>query len=321
MHPGVAYRTFHGPQSIMTWTAILILGLMARYSHGFALIGSPLSRCRCSTSPSTITTRLDMASNSSMRTLFDELTSELIQRLNLEDTDFTETNYGCASWSAPTVSGTAEWLHEQPSPKYLTGVSFLTRQNNNNNSKEDGEYYTINVWMGPTYDCPHVLMTFGAQSTGNRYPVTLDYLPRGATPLGSDPLYLDKYYSSEDVQEAWETAYRVGTPLPPESAALETRLLYSPVRIAVTLDDAQLAEELIRGHLERFLEWLGNAQPIPARSRGSMTTRDDLLRQYYYRGQVIQNVAEFGDGLGNSLAAVNTGPVAAEVAYVEEDIY
>ena len=56
--------------------------------------------------------------------------------------------------------------------------------------------------------------------------------------------------------------------------------------------------------------WVDEAQPIPARSRGSMNLRDDKLRQYFYRGEVTRCVKELGDDLGSVVAAGNTGPTA-----------
>jgi hypothetical protein len=64
----------------------------------------------------------------------------------------------------------------------------------------------------------------------------------------------------------------------------------------------------------RFLTWLDAAQPIPARLRGSFNMRDDKLRQFFYRGQVQKQVKLLGDGLGQTVAVVNTGPTAE--AYV-----
>jgi hypothetical protein len=45
-----------------------------------------------------------------------------------------------------------------------------------------------------------------------------------------------------------------------------------------------------------------------------MNLRDDKLRQFFYRGELNKNIKEFGDSLGPTIAAVNTGPTAE--AYV-----
>lgn len=72
--------------------------------------------------------------------------------------------------------------------------------------------------------------------------------------------------------------------------------------------------ELVQGHVDRLLSWLDQAQPIAARLRGSFNLRDDKLRQYYFRGQMQEQVALLGADLGKVVAAANTGPTAE--AYV-----
>ena len=239
----------------------------------------------------------------SLRPLHDSLCNQVSQRLGLQVTDFCD-SFGASSWSSPVASGTAAWLAEA-SPQYLTGVSYLTRQ------QQQNEDLTINIWMGPSYDVPHCLLTFGTDATGG-YHVTADYVARGANVMGSDPQYLQVYYGS-DVQAAWQTAHAAGRALPPPKE-FDYRLYQSPVHMAVTGLDGNTAEQLVRGHVDRFLAWVDGAQQIPARSRGSFNMRDDKLRQFYFRGQLQEQVAALGDDLGRTVAAVNTGPTAE--AYV-----
>ena len=165
--------------------------------------------------------------------------------------------------------------------------------------------------MGPSYDVPHMLLSFGEEANG-QYSVVADYVARGSTPMGSDPPYIESFYG-EDVTSAWTKAYQLGKPLAP-SASFESRLLDSPARIAVGGLTKPQADAIVKEHLDRFFVWVDGAKPIPARSRGSMNLRDDKLRQFFYRGQVQLCVSEFGPGLGPTIAAVNTGPTAE--AYV-----
>jgi hypothetical protein len=174
--------------------------------------------------------------------------------------------------------------------------------------------------MGPSYDVPHMLLTFGVaastsdDSAGPTYHVTADYVPRGPTVLGGDPQYLDRYYGDAGVQASWHTAHQSGVPLspPPE---FELRLLASPVRLSVTgVRSSEVAEALVRNHAERFLGWIREAAPVPPRSRGSYNLRDDKLRQFFYRGQMRKQVQALGEELGSRVAAANTGPTAE--AYV-----
>jgi hypothetical protein len=169
----------------------------------------------------------------------------------------------------------------------------------------------LNVWMGPSYDVPHLLVTFGLDQ-GNLYHVTADYVPRGAIVMGSDPQYLQAFYD-ETVQQAWTDASAAGQALGP-APEFELRLLDSPAKIAVTGLTAASAEAIVVAHVDRFLAWVEQAQQVPARLRGSFNMRDDKIRQYYYRGQVAKQAAALGGDLGMTVAAVNTGPTAE--AYV-----
>jgi hypothetical protein len=242
----------------------------------------------------------------SLRPVYDELCQVATQKLALKVTDFAS-SYQAQTWSTPSAEGSAEWLAET-SPQYLTGVSTHTRVNSSGPKREE---LTINIWMGPSYDVPHCLVECGQAADGS-YHVTLDYVPRGATVMGGDPQYMQQYYGP-DVVGSWTSAYAAGVPLSPE-LEFESRLLDSPVRLSVTGLGAQQAGDLTKAHVMRFLTWLESAQPIPARLRGSFNMRDDKLRQFYYRGQLQKQVRLLGDGIGQAVAAVNTGPTAE--AYV-----
>lgn len=245
----------------------------------------------------------------SMRPTFEALSAKVVQTFGLQRTDFTEM-YNGQAWHCPATgtSGTAEWMSEA-SPKFLTGVSLTTRANPDGSN----EQLSIHIWMGPSFEVPHMLLTFGEQSNG-RYSVTADYVVRGSTPIGSDPQYLQTFYG-EDITRGWTAAHSVpGAMDLPSSPYFESRLLQSPAKISLGNLDYANAEAIATVHLDRFLSWLDGAQPILARNRGSFNLRDDKLRQFFYRAELMKNVDEFGDGLGQIVGAVNTGPTAE--AYV-----
>lgn len=154
-------------------------------------------------------------------TLFDTINADL----GLKLTDFTEV-YGAQTWSTPEWSGSTEWYDEAKGSK-LTGVS-------KNSVTGGGETFsrTLNVWMGPGYTVPHLLLTVGGGASGLY--VAADYVPRGPTPLGSDQTYLDTYFTAKDVLEAYDGALKLpgAVPLAPP-ASFYARLLRSPVAVAV----------------------------------------------------------------------------------------
>jgi len=261
----------------------------------------PVARSLRTTTTTTTTTSLD-----SMKDTLESLGDKVIQKFGLQGTDFCDT-FNAKTWVSDSgVYGTAMWMSES-SPNWLTGVSLCTRVN----SDATNEQLTINIWMGPSYDVPNMLLTFGEESNG-KYSVVADYVVRGSIPIGSDPPYLESYYG-DDVRTAWTKAYSLGQPLPP-TMEFESRMLDSPAKIAVGGLTKADADSIAQEHLDRFLVWVDGASTIPARSRGSMNMRDDKIRQFFYRGQVRKQVQEFGPGLGPTIAAVNTGPTAE--AYV-----
>jgi len=254
-------------------------------------------------SPLTTSTSLQ-----SMKGTYDEISAKVTQQLGLQATDFSQT-FQAQTWSDPNtgVSGTAEWMSEI-SPKFLTGASLCSRVGGNS-----GEEFTVNIWMGPSYDVPNMLLTFGQRPDGT-YAVTADYVIRGATPIGSDPQMMEAYYVPTTI-DAWNRAFSspgacpLGPPL-----SFDTRLLDSPGKISVCNIGLADADAVVKGHVDTFLGWLEGAQQVPARSRGSFNLRDDKLRQFFYKGQLSKSIAEFGPELGPVVAAVNTGPTAE--AYV-----
>lgn len=260
--------------------------------------------------------------NMSLGATYETLTKQVTEKLGLQQTDFTS-SYEADVWSCSQspdvqISGTSLWLSEA-SPKYLTGASFCTHTHSS--PQQDQATYTINIWMGPSYDVPHMLLTFGQTvahgptSSLTTYSLSADYVTRGATPFGSDPQVLDNYYSKEVIQ-AWSKAYSLpgACPLAPQEE-FSSRILNSPVRMALhNIASIHDVNALVHGHVDRFLSWITTAQPIMARARGSFNLRDDKLRQFYFKGEVAKNVASLGDKLGFKVGAANTGPTAE--AYV-----
>lgn len=244
----------------------------------------------------------------SMRPVLDNLAGQVTAQLGLQATDFTQV-YQTQTWFDGGSSGAAEWMAEA-SPQYLTGVNKCIR---NYNGKEE---LTLNIWVGPSYDVPHMLLTFGEDSPGSgRYHLMADYVPRGMTPIGSDPQYMEAYYGP-DVTDAWaraSSALGASSLAPPPS--MFSRVLISPARISLTGLSMQDAEAAASAHVQRFLSWLTTSQPLMARLRGSFNSRDDKLRQFYFRGEFETNSRILSNGeIARNVAMAHTGPISE--AYV-----
>ncbi|GMI39581.1 hypothetical protein TeGR_g6990 [Tetraparma gracilis] len=100
----------------------------------------------------------------------------------------------------------------------------------------------------------------------------------------------------------------------PPAGSFSARLLGSPLSLNLSLTSFADLSSLATAHQSRWLSHLSSCAAIPARSRGAYNTRDDKLRQFYYRGQLDELVGEMGEELGRAKAACNTGPVSE--AYV-----
>lgn len=271
--------------------------IIAAHAWGVSAFTTPAAFHTTGTGTSSSSRLFNNVMEGTYTTLFDQVNAAL----GLQQTDFTATYLnGGTSWTCPMTGskGTAEWYSES-SPQFLTGVSKCSQVD------VGGAEFSINVWMGPSYDVPNMLLKFGATADGSNCFVIADYVPRGATPLGSDASYSEAYYGGE-VANAWNSAASIPgvTSLPPDMS-MEFRTLYSPARIAFAGLTQADATNIATSHVQRFLSWVQSAPQVPARSRGSFNLRDDKLRQFYFRGEVQKNCAMFGPDLGMSVAAVS----------------
>ena len=107
----------------------------------------------------------------------------------LKSTDFGE-QYNVNTWSSGALTGSVQWWDEAKGSK-LTGVSTYSYHD----SADLNTSHNINIWMGPTYLVPNLLLNFGYNKDG--YFITSDYISRGPYPIGSDTNYLDNYFSTK----------------------------------------------------------------------------------------------------------------------------
>lgn len=89
----------------------------------------------------------------SLQPLYDTLCSKVNDQLGLQAHAFHETFEAATYGLEDPSKGTAAWLSEASS-QFLTGVSACTR------IEGSAEELMINVWIGPSYDIPHMPLTF-----------------------------------------------------------------------------------------------------------------------------------------------------------------
>jgi hypothetical protein len=243
-----------------------------------------------------------------LSTLHNSIFSKVKDTLNLKQTDFPN-KYDSAAFTCNGFEGTSEWWDEVKGGK-LTGVS----KNVILNPSTGFSAYTLNCWMGPTYSCPHLLLTFGTDSLYNGITIRADFLPRGAVSLGSDQTVLDMHYGKDVLSWYDDAVKQSGGKFLAPSPSFSARLLRSPVELAVAGLSDKSVTDIATAHVTRWLTFVSEAKPNEPRSRGAVNTRDDKQRMFSYQAEVAQCVALVGSDLGPKLGAARTGPVAE--AYV-----
>lgn len=205
-------------------------------------------------------------------------------------------------WSFDGSFGIAEWWDETSGSK-LTGVSKNKAENDEN------ILCTLNIWCGPAYNTPHLLLSFGSDK--DSIFIRSDYVNRGPTPLGSDDRVLEKFYNS-NVQK-WYNSIMVAdgvTALKPLNFG--SRLLHnSPVAIAATGLDIDLLTSSCNTFVDTWLDWVTHEEQNNPRTRGGFNLRDDKLRSFAYSA-ARSEIAPFTNDIG--LAGGWTGPISE--AYV-----
>lgn len=153
----------------------------------FALLVSSGSGFQLITSRNRGVARLSLkaSAEADFSTLQNNLLEAVNAELGLKLTDFTDV-YQAKSWKEGDYSGTCEWYDEAKGSK-LTGVS-------KNTVNGPGGYFTktLNVWMGPGFLVPHMMLTVGEDPAAHAgVSIVADFIPRGQFWLGGDQSYLE----------------------------------------------------------------------------------------------------------------------------------
>jgi hypothetical protein len=258
---------------------------------------SPISKCKIFQSHLTLQCSIKDLEN----VLFDKINKQF----DLKRTDYTNaiemSQFNLKSGeSEKECIGTADWYDEKKGSK-LTGVSRFSIADTKSSNVE----FSIDIWMGPGYMVPHMLLCLGSTSV-DTYFLKTDYFPRGPTPFGSDQNYLDLYYNTEvfALQKSINSS-----PLPP-STSFAARLVQSPAYSAITGLSLTDLETAATQHVDRWLQWMAAAKTVEARQRGAINSRDDKLRQFYFRGKLESFQQSYGAQTSKAMAAAFTGPLA-----------
>jgi hypothetical protein len=135
----------------------------------------------------------------------------------------------------------------------------------------------LTIWLGPQVKVPHFGMALGCFPQGWLY---LDSVPRSY--LVTDTDSYDRYY--EPVNERWEQVRNDNQWLEPfVSRSGFVRAGLSPTAFCYMGADAAkmtpLVTELAEEHLERWLGWVDEAEPVPMQERAALAEADEAIRR------------------------------------------
>lgn len=237
------------------------------------------------------------------------LFNKINDALGLKQTEFAD-KYDATTFSHNGFEGECTWWDETKGSK-LTGIS----KNGIRHPNSGFASYQLNCWMGPAYNCPHMLLTLSVDPRSFQgIGVRADYLARGPTPLGSDQTVLDTFYDKNVISWYDKAVSSQGASFLPPHPSFFARLLRSPAELAVAGLDEKTAAAIATEHVERWISFIQEAKQNEARQRGAINTRDDKQRMFAYRAELYDCIEWVGADFGAKLGAARTGPVAE--AYV-----
>jgi hypothetical protein len=136
----------------------------------------------------------------------------------------------------------------------------------------------INVWLGPQTKVPHLMFQFGTFPVAFFY---MDYFPR--VHFLTTPGYMDRYF--EPVNPQFVELMNDARLKPFFSQSTYVRALMSPVALCFIAEpDIDGVAGLVRAnatkYLDRWLEWVDDAEPVRPHDYPALALRDLELRRH-----------------------------------------
>lgn len=134
----------------------------------------------------------------------------------------------------------------------------------------------LTTWLGSQIQVPHLAFELGAFPNVFFY---IDYVPR--VDLWNDLQYVERYY--EPVDQTY-LALRDNANLTQfVSKSLYVRQFQSPIHLCYTCpptaESFSLIENVAQEMLDRWLNWVAQAEPVPEESRAALAERDLNMRR------------------------------------------
>ncbi|CAM9614946.1 unnamed protein product [Phaeothamnion confervicola] len=161
----------------------------------------------------------------------------------------------------------------------------------------------------PMFDVPHLTMALDVDDDG-MLSVDLDIIAKEDLAYSQD--YLDNYYGGET--EKWYTSFMSSPLVKPKAAPtnMRGRVLVSPVRCSATMPNTEESMALLAGAcdalVDRWLGWLDEATEIARVRRGTMLSRDKILRRMSWAVLSTDPTYRSLGEKGADLAAAIAGP-------------
>ncbi|MEP5763625.1 MAG: hypothetical protein ABJ308_03495 [Halieaceae bacterium] len=166
----------------------------------------------------------------------------------------------------------------------------------------------ITITLGPQYLVPNFGFAFGTVPDLFMY---MDYLPR--VDLLNNIDYADRYYT--EVNEEFLRLQSDPAFKPFISRDLYTRIAMTPTAVGYGAepneDNIAVAEEAAMSRLERWLQWVDEAEKTPVELRAELAARDHRTRRNICERDPANQVAselygeEFADQLVKTISAAN----------------
>jgi len=134
----------------------------------------------------------------------------------------------------------------------------------------------LTVWLGPQVKVPHLGIALLLWPEGWFY---VDSVSR--VNLMADGEYFDKYY--EPVNEQWLADRANSEFVPFVSRAGFVRASLSPTAYCASFKNSDENRDVVRrvlnDHVDRWLQWVDEAEPVPAEERAALAETDLLMRR------------------------------------------
>lgn len=135
----------------------------------------------------------------------------------------------------------------------------------------------LTIWLGPQVRVPHFGMALGAFPQGWLF---LDAVPRAN--LVTDLDYYDRYYGPYN--DEWEQVQAKNdfiTPFVSRSAHVRASLSPTAYCFMAPGDErtTTLVTELAERQLDRWLQWIEDAEPVPVEEQAALAAQDEAARR------------------------------------------